>query len=532
MLRNYLFLCICFTTNWLFAQKPILTDAFDFSIGEKYKKIKNLQSYNFVQGTYLASFKKGRNDMTIQRFDLETLKEDIKKRQVIEDKGEFQTVMKLGAKALVFYAVKDKAYVQGVSITGKVAEKPLLLVNDAQNIAEDFGFKSTYGFDAGGRINKFAFKKSFNETKLLVIYRIKTPDDTPDKVGLQVYDASLELIWKRKIELPHASSYFTPEDFSVDDEGVFYMSGSVFSEKTENKDKVEQFYKTELYTLTKDAEDFTKATLTLENKVVTNAILGLNKTGAVALTGLFAAMQSPHIASGIFSVGITASGSIRNLIVSAFPADKVALYASERETRINEGTQNKKDITEFEKLRVNKVSYDSDGAFTILGEQRFVESFTTSSSSGSRTTYQYYYNHIVAAKSSNEGKMVWINVLPKKQMGVRGKASMSYYPIALKNKFYLFHVDHFTNLKKSFAEMPDRYQDAKKDFLYLVSYTINNQTGEVQKEPVLTGRDVRNSRLDHLFISKIAQNTKGALFYELNDGSKNNLLLQLKPSFQ
>ena len=468
--------------------------------------------------------------MTIQRFDLETMKEDIKKRQVIEDKGEFQTVMKLGAKALIFYAIKDKAYVQGVSITGKIAEKPLLLVKDAQNIAEDFGFKSTSGFDAGGRINKFAFKKSFNETKLLVIYRIKTPDDQADKIGLQVYDAQLELIWKRKVDLPHASSYFIPEDFSIDDEGIFYMSGSVFSEKSENKEKLEGFYKTEVFTLTKDAEQFTKAEVNLDKKVVTNAILELNKTGTVALTGFFAAMNTPAKASGIFSAGINSTGAIRTLVATNFPADKVALYASQRETRINEGTQNKKDITEFENIKVNKVYHDSDGAFTVLGEQRFVESFTTSSSSGSRTTYQYYYNHILAAKSSNNGKMLWINLLPKKQMGVRGKASMSYYPVLLNKKHYLFHVDHFTNLKKSFDETPDRYLDAKKDFLYLISYTINDKTGEVIKEPVLTGRDVRNSRLDHLFISKVAENSKNAYFYELNDGSRNNLLLQLKPS--
>ncbi|UZO80044.1 hypothetical protein NBT05_13945 [Aquimarina sp. ERC-38] len=527
--KYLLILLVCISTS-LFAQKPILTEAFDFTIGEKYKKIKNLQSYYFSQGNYLASFKKGRDQMTIQRFSLEEMKEDYKKRQVIEDKGDFQTIMKLGSRALLFYANKDKAFAQGISITGKVADKSKVLVDDSENITEDFGFKSTFGFDAGGRIHKFGFKKSFNETKLLILYRIKTPNDEPDKIGIKVFDPSLELLWERKIALPHASDKLIPEDFSIDDEGTFYMSASLFTDTTKDKNKEENLYKTEVYTLQQDAENFSTTTLGLTNKVVSNAVFGLNKTGAVALTGFYASGSSPTIASGIFSASILKEGSIRELIQTDFPKDKVNLFATQRETRINEGTQSKKDKTEFENLKVNKIFYNANGSFTVLGEQRYVESFTTSSSSGSRTTYTYYYNHGIAAKSSASGTMDWLELLPKEQMGVRGKASMSYYPVELNNKYYLFHVDHFTNLKKSFDEKPDRYLDGKKDFLYLVSYTIDAITGKVEKEPVLTGRDVRNSRLDNLQISKVAATSNNELYYELNDGSKNNLLLKLTPS--
>ena len=56
--------------------------------------------------------------MTIQRYALDDLKEDVKKRQVIEDKGEFQTVMKLNDKAVVFYTKGDRAYGQKISLSG------------------------------------------------------------------------------------------------------------------------------------------------------------------------------------------------------------------------------------------------------------------------------------------------------------------------------------------------------------------------------------------------------------------------------
>ncbi|WP_299219065.1 hypothetical protein [uncultured Aquimarina sp.] len=44
----------------------------------------------------------------------------------------------------------------------------------------------------------------------------------------------------------------------------------------------------------------------------------------------------------------------------------------------------------------------------------------------------------------------------------------------------------------------------KRVFVPLTSYTIDDASGEVTKDPILTGSDIRNSLLDNLEVYKVA----------------------------
>lgn len=514
-------------SGYSYGQKPVLSEDFNFKIGEKYKRIKSLSSYYVASGEHMVAIKKGRKDMTIQRFSLKDLKEDVKKRQVIEDKGDFQTVMNLNGKAVAFYTVKDKAFAQRISLTGIIAEKPVLVGSDKDNITNDVGFKSTYGFDAGGRINKFVFKKSFDGTKLLVLFRVKTANDKADKIGISVYDSNLKLLWSRKVRLPYVSKRMENEDFAIDNEGSFYMTASIFNSGAEEKDKLENTYRTEVFKIKENPKDIIKSKIELPGKSIMDAVLGLDKQGKVRVSGFYVNNDNKIEASGLFSASLNNEGIVSSITKSDIPAGTLEQYALKREERINEGTQDEKDKKDFENLKVNDVVYNEDGSAVILGEQRYVESFTTSSSSGSRTTYKYYYRDVIASKITSDGTVVWFHRLPKYQIGARGKRSMSYLNFKDSGKHYLFHIDDFTNLKRSFDEYPTRYFDGKKEFLYLTSYTIDDATGEVIKEPILTGSDIRNSRLDNLEVYKAAVLPNQDMIFEAFDGKKNNLLLKV-----
>ncbi len=527
MKNKHILLFIIFISICSYAQKPVLSEEFNFKIGEKYKRIRSSNSYYVASGDRMVAIKKGRNDMTIQRFSLEDLKEDVKKRQVIEDKGDFQTVMNLNGKAVAFYTVKDKAYAQKISLTGIIAEKPVLVGSDKDNINNDVGFKSTYGFDAGGRINKFVFKKSFDGTKLLVLFRVKTANDKADKIGISVYDSSLKLLWSRKVKLPYTSKSLENEDFAIDNEGSFYMTVSVFNSQAEEKNKLENTYKTEVFKIKENPKEIVKSKIELAGKSIMDAVIGLDKQGKVRVSGFYVNNDNKLEATGLFSANLDETGLVNSVLKNDIPEEIAQQYALKREERINEGTQDEKDKKDFESLKVNDVVYNEDGSMVILGEQRYVESFTTSSSSGSRTTYKYFYRDVIASKLSPEGAVKWFHRLPKYQTGARGKRSMSYINFKNAGKHYLFHIDDFTNLKRSFDEYPTRYFDGKKEFLYLTSYTIDDASGEVTKDPILTGSDIRNSRLDNLEVYKVATLPNQDMIFETYDGKKNNLLLRV-----
>ncbi|WP_438712291.1 hypothetical protein ACSTS3_07885 [Aquimarina muelleri] len=524
---RYLLVFSFFISFYAFAQKPVLLEDFSFKIGEKYKRIKSINTYHVASGNRLVSIKKGRNSMTIQRYSLEDLKEDIKKRQIVEDKGDFETVMKLGGKAVVFYSINDKAYAQKVSLTGIVVEKPIQLINDKENINRDFGFNSTYGFDAGGRINKFIFKKSANEKNLLVLYRIETSSGKADKIGIAVYSDALNLLWKRKITLPYASDKIQNEDFAIDNAGNFYMTASVFNAASTDKNKLENTYRTEVFKITENGSEIIKSGIDISGKSITDAVIEEDELGTVKISGFYANNDNKAEVSGVFSAILSSEGIVDRVVKSDIPLGMMQDLALKRETRINEGTQKESDKKDLENLRVNDIVFNNDGSLVLLGEQRYVESFTTSSSSGSRTTYRYYYRDIFAFKLSNDNRMVWMHKLPKYQLGTASKRSMSYLNFKNKGKHYLFFIDDFTNLKRSFEETPARYFDGKKEFIYLTSYVIDDATGKTTKEAILTGSDVRNSRLDVLELTKAATLPNMDMIMEAYDGKKSNLLLKI-----
>lgn len=521
----FLMMFMACSVHVVYAQKPVLLDDFKFSSGEKYKRIKSTNAYLFASGDYVLSLKKGRKDMTIQRYTVKDLKEDVKMRQSIEDKGDFQTAMKLGEKVVAFYTVRDKLYGQKIAFSKIVAEKPILIGSDKENIDNDFGFKSTYGFDAGGRINKFGIKKSKDGSKIVVVFRIKTEENRSDKIGVSVYSSSLAELWSRKVTMPYPSSVMEYEDFMVTNRGEFYMTAFIFNTKDANKNKFESLYTTEVYKIKGDAKEIIGSAINLPSKVVSNAVIE-EHNGAVKVAGFYADNQNREDSNGVFVSNMDSTGKVSNTMHSDFPAKKIEELLAQRETRIFEGTQDKEDKRDFENIRVNEIVF-TNNTYTILGEQRYVEAFTTSSSSGSRTSYKYYYRDIVAVQLSDKGAINWVHKLPKSQLGSVGKRSMSYIHSLHQDKHYLFFVDDFTNLKRSFEESPQRYYDGKKEFIYLTSYVIDNATGQVTKEAILTGSDIRNSRLDAIELSKYGTLSDGTRIFEVYDGKKSNLLVKI-----
>ncbi len=520
------FFFILFISACSFAQKPILLEDFTFDVGEKYKRIKSNNTYNIASGNRLASIKKGRKSITVQRFNLDDLKEDIKKRQIIEDKGDFQTVMNLNDKAVAFYTINDKAYGQKISITGIAAERPIQLINDKENIDRNFGFVSTHGFDAGGRINKFAFKRSEDGKKVLVLYRIETGDNKSDKIGIAVFSNGLNLIWKKKVTLPYPTNKILNEDFMIDNKGNFYMTASIFNDASGDKDKLESTYRTEVFKITENSTEITKSKIEISGKSITDAIINVSSNDEISICGFYAKNTDKTEVSGIFSASLQSNGVVGKINNSDIPAETLQMLALQREERINEGTQKEKDKKDLENLKVNDVKLNADGSMTLFGEQRYVESFTTSSSSGSRTTYKYYYRDIFVFKLS-DNTMSWMHRLPKHQMGTIGKRSMSYLNFMDNGKHYLFYIDDFTNLKRSFGETPTKYFDGNKEFIYLTSYVINDATGDTTKEAILTGSDIRNARLDVMEITKVAKLPNKDMILEAYDGKKNNLLVKI-----
>ena len=523
MRKIFLIIIIVLIPISLIAQRPVLSEDFMFSMGEKYKHQKGLNSYYVAHGEHMLSVKKTKKGFVFQRFKLSDLKEDIKLRQTIEDKGDFETITKIGNRAALFYSNKNKVYGQFISLSHKSITAPIQLINEKNGVSSNYSFQSTYKFDSGGRIHKFGIKKSANGDKVVIVYKLKSKEDQKSKIAVQVFNNRLELEWKKKFVLEVVDDRVINEDFSVDNQGNFFMTASIFTEEVKKKDKATEIYKTKVYTIDAEEQNLSSQTIKLGANVVQEAIIDHTAKG-MAVIGLYTIKENSAIATGMFKKYIKDSEDA--IQMSKFPEEKVSQLALERTERINEGTQKEKDKQDFENLKINAVFSTQDGGEIVLAEQRYVTRHSSSSSSGGRMMFRSYYNDIYAFKLSANGEMIWFYKMPKSQMGMRGKGSMSYYPFEYKNKYYLLFIDDFTNLKKELKETPTKYYDGKKEFLYLTAFVLDNSEGTIKKEPLLTGRDIRNARLEHLRVSKIIRVNNDFLM-EAYDGKKNDLLVKL-----
>ena len=78
----------------------------------------------------------------------------------------------------------------------------------------------------------------------MVLFRVKTPSDEGDKIGISVFDSELTRLWTRKVTLPYPTKKIRAEDFLINNEGTFFMTASIFAEESSDKDKLKETYRT------------------------------------------------------------------------------------------------------------------------------------------------------------------------------------------------------------------------------------------------------------------------------------------------
>jgi len=175
-LFSYFLIFNCFI---VFAQKPKVTTDFKLTVGPKYKRVSNTNEYHFAFGQQLLSLKKIKKAFTIQRHSIRNLTK-LPATTTINDKGSFAGALQFKDTVLVYYRQRNKLIAQKLRISSQQPISSKTIINATNTIADDFGFSSRFGYDAGSRINAFAIKKSVDQSKFLILYTDEKKTDTKD----------------------------------------------------------------------------------------------------------------------------------------------------------------------------------------------------------------------------------------------------------------------------------------------------------------------------------------------------------------
>jgi len=529
-LFSYFLIFNCFI---VFAQKPKVTTDFKLTVGPKYKRVSNTNEYHFAFGQQLLSLKKIKKAFTIQRHSIRNLTK-LPATTTINDKGSFAGALQFKDTVLVYYRQRNKLIAQKLRISSHQPISSKTIINATNTIADDFGFSSRFGYDAGSRINAFAIKKSVDQSKFLILYTDEKKTDTKDGIpksiiNIHVYNADMTLDWKRSMPMPYHYKKMNADDFMVDPKGNFYTLASVFEKERVTggkRNKEDSEFHMELFKASKDSENWSIKKIET-NKSIEDAVLYINAFKKPVIVGFYAEKEVKGYVTGSFSAIIDNKNSIAP-ILHAIPIDTIKAFEKRKASQIKRGQRYVNDKEDMEDLHINKVTVQNDGSFNIFAEQRYTERNSHYANGATTINYEFYYKTAYAFKLDGKGNLLWVNQLPKNQFGKRGKQSMSYQVLKFKNYHYLLVWEKFGNLYKSVGEFAEIFDVNKREYLFIATYKINDLTGKVEKLPVVNSLEVDKFRLSSFKMDKSILLNESDIIYEGYDGRGKNYLFRLR----
>jgi len=543
------FYFLLFNCLAVLAQKPKVTNDFSLSVGPKYKRLSNSNEYHFIYGQQMLTLKKIKNAFVTQRHTLSNLTK-LPASTTISDKGDFIGTLQLKDTVLVYYRQKNKLISQKLQISKKVPAKTQTVINPSKKIADNFGFSSRFGYDAGNRINAFGIKKSVDQSKFVILYTYsRTSGDGEGllkniangnarkmvmgsmarTLNIQVYNSDMTLDWKRSIEMPYILKKMNADDFMVDAEGNFYVLASVFEKErltSGKRTKEDTDFHMEIFKMSKESSTWEIKKINTD-KSIEDAVLYLDAFKKPMVVGFYAEKEFKGFVTGVFNANIETDNSIAP-ILHPIALDTLKVYEARKASQIKTGIRNKKSLDDLEAIHINKVSTQSDGTFSVFAEQRFAKRNSYYANGATTVSYDFYYKTAYACKGDGQGNMLWFNQLPKNQYGRKGKQTMSYQTLQFGSYYYVLLWEKFGNLYKSTGDYAKLLDTGKREYLFLATYKINTTTGKVEKLPVVNSLEVDRYRLSNFKMDKAVLVNESDIIFEGNSGRSNYLFrLQL-----
>lgn len=522
---------LLFTLLWTisqFAQEPKLSNKFDVIVGDQYEetdgKIKMFVNYN----KKVVAVNRHKDNLVIQRFDPISLKEIERKEydKFFKDKRTegFVIMKRIKGDILLFFSVWDKK-----SKTSKLQYQKISLadfsIGNPKNLIEQKGkIRGSY-----------SFKTTLKKDKLLVKYwlkpEIKNDSKSFDKISINVFDENLNSIWRNIVEMPYSEKKMENLDYTIDTNDNFFMVAKVYNDNTDKdeKDRKPNYY-LELFKISKESDRIIKNRIDSQNKLIDEIVLYEDVNSNIIITGTTKNPDSNGFfdytygqATGFFAIKLNENGTIGDFTNHDFTSVLLNKFVSKKQEKKNKKIRLKEDEKpSFRNLNIHTIVVNDDGSFLVLGEQYFKDLII--SSSGKAQYEAYHYDDIMVAKINADGSLAWMDKLLKRQWGAR-KGTMSFTHMFAGEKHYLLYLDSEENLDFVDGEIPHKRWETKGG--YFTVYIIDDETGEVTKEPIFDTHNVNGFKMEHFDTDKILSLSKSEILLEGFEGKKKDFLLKV-----
>jgi len=514
MKKTFLLLVLCLAGIYVYAQRTYSNQEFEVKFGFPYelpKGYKDLGYFGDLDKGFVQLSYRPKTSLKLQLFD-KNLK--VSKTSEIDIKSfpsDFvsEGFFEIGGKYYWLYShfIKPDNFeiLAALEIdieNGKIIGAPKQLVKQDRLTGEPIG-TGMYGMSFGIK-NKYKYYMSYDNSKLLITYRLKHKEKNDrinkEEVGFLVLGEGLDVITDKVIEMPYTESKMENEDYAVDSKGNSYLLAKVYeTEKKKERKGEAPSYHIEVFRLKGKTEELSLIPLKQTSNFIRAIFIHELESGTMVIGGFYSKIARGNSSDGVYLAKINSEGVAAEFGKGyyEFPIEVLKSFLSERQQRKLEKKDDKGDV-EAKNLVLRKIVATEGGGLQVFGEVYYV--VVHRDANGRERSRTYYYEDILAMSIGGNGEVEWIKKIAKRQKGGggnvwsaspskftdpgRGSMGFGYYKSG--ENTYLFYTDNIKNIKLPLDKEPEYHTDGAGG--YLVYYKIDGK-GNTSKGDLFNYRE-------------------------------------------
>lgn len=516
---------ILFTGVFGQEEQITLSKEFSLSTSDPYPVVDGGKRY-YSRGGEVLAVKSIKGQWIFQKFSGSNLNENLRNIE-LKPKEAFvvEGYIELGERIYMFYSTYDKAN-----------DKEKLYVREIDFENAKFSGQAKLLFDVKGKVgttqtmaqryDKFTFELNFDEDKLLVRYRMvpaqKNDDVSKDKIGMHVFDTSLNELWSGIVKMPYTEKKMNNIDYTIDNAGNVYILAEIYKDNTTKRETKEgnPNYFLEMIRVDSGDQSVTSSKIEAKDKFVDAISFFEGKNEELILAGYYEKNFQGGV-DGVFMIKINGEGELYGEVSYEIPSEIIKQYMSEKSQEKVDKIEAKGKLT-ISNLKLRNVVFNEDGSIALIGERNY--SVTNCDSKGNCTT-TYFYMEMLLTTIGSDGELQYMKKLPKHQRGSLYRGGMGFYYFGSEMNHYMLFMDNLKNVNLTMDKAPAAHSDGRGGFL--TGYKVNKETGETERVSLFDIRNVNGMELYQFETSRIIQINDNEFAVECYIKGKQDIMLKL-----
>jgi len=392
---------------------------------------------------YLTTLTKGKLHIVKLDKDLNTVYDEELPLKVADAWHELERIVFLGDHVVIFTSVYSRK------------EKLTILYKrnfDDADMRPQGPPEKIYQVQAEGRKNTGGFDVYISPDRQRMLLKTFQPweENAPVRMDLRLYDADLQLINERIVQLPYPDERFMTESVILDDDGTVMVLGILYDEKHEakvNRKKGDATYTYHLLVVPPDDMEPADHVIDVRDKFLQDMTFAIGETGDIVCGGFYGNTNEWNIRGAYFLKLDRSTKAISHQSFKEFDDDFITSYMTEKEANKLEKDAAKKDEDlQMYSFELSDIVLREDGGAVFVGEQSYdIESCYTDSKGNTRCVTLFFNNDIVVINIDPDGEIEWARKVPKRQRITGTVAYSSYALCVVEDKIYFVFNDSNKN---------------------------------------------------------------------------------------